>query len=103
MYINVEMEVDTKVLAFMPARWTAIGLPVHDAVVGKILHIDRTKKDKLLKIESVNHAGDLIHIIVSDYRIKQFTFGGIWVQNPKYDPARIEKEDRKKLESEMKK
>lgn len=33
------------------------------------------------------------NIWVSDYRITDFTFGGVMVGNPKFDPIRIDKED----------
>lgn len=97
------MEVDARAMAFTPARWSPIGLPVHDAVIGKILHIDRTVDPKLITLESINHDGLRFQIKVPDYRIKQFTFGGVWVANGEYDEKRIEAEDKQKLESELKK
>ena len=33
------------------------------------------------------------NVWVSDYRITDFTFGGVMVGNPKFDPIRIDKED----------
>lgn len=102
MLVNVEMDIDSRILAFLPARWNTAGLPVLDAVVGKVTHINRNRDPKVITVDSKNENGDWFTVKVPDYRIKQFTFGGVWVANPEYNPKLIEDEDRKKLEAEVK-
>jgi hypothetical protein len=95
MFIPISIQVGEKAVYIVPgiSRSNFLGIATMKAIIGKVDKI--FKKDNefyvLIKNKDLNYNSPL-------YRIKNFTFGGVWQHNPDFDLHRIEKEEKCKLD-----
>lgn len=99
--VPVEIKVGDIASGLMPAKRAAGQKPAVDMIQGEVVKIEKPKintTDRLIivKCKMIND-GSIKHFRIAEYRIFEFTFGGIIIQNPKFDKIRIEQEDKIQL------
>lgn len=81
--IHVEIENGSRVLCRMPMCLDNKMFRI-DFREGQVIKIETVLNDKLITFYEENK-----EYTVEEYRVFKFTFGGIWVMNPKWDYKRI--------------
>ena len=100
MFVPVKVEIDVGAICIgvFPVRLELnLGVAYADMFRAECIDIiDRVNGEKECKMDFHNKTR-----WVSDYRITDFTFGGVMVGNPKFDPIRIDKEDEAWLKANL--
>lgn len=89
MFISVDIEIGSEILCRMPIWFDLSQKKVNiDFKDGKVVKIVNMSGDKI-----VYFTNSSLQYRVDEYRIMRFTFGGIFIDNPKWDVLRIKQED----------
>lgn len=98
MFIPVQVEIISGAICvgILPVRIdskSVTGLPLafQDMFRAECVETKITNGDKLCKMDFTQLTGN--YEWVPEFRITDFTFGGVMVANPKFDPYRIDAED----------
>jgi hypothetical protein len=95
--VPVEIKVGCDVVGYLPARMFQ-GYPRVDMVYGTVEMIAKQgNDDRLMTTRCQMDDGTEKYFKIPDYRIQQYTFGGVLMNNNKFDQKRMEQEDRKRL------
>jgi hypothetical protein len=91
MFVPVKVEIDVGAICIgvLPVRLEmSLGVAYADMFRAECIEIRDVNGERECRMDFLNKK-----IWVSDYRITDFTFGGVMVGNPKFDPIRIDNED----------
>ena len=89
--IPIEISVGCLVILLTPVQIPPKGMPIVEfihSVVGKVIVIGAVK---WIFAEDPKNMGN--YIKVPDWRIVRYTYGGIWLDNRKFDQRRIDTEN----------
>lgn len=99
MFVPVKVEIDVGAICIgvFPVRLELnLGVAYADMFRAECIGINDVNGEKECRMDFHNKTR-----WVSDYRITDFTFGGVMVGNPKFDPIRIDKEDEAWLKANL--
>lgn len=99
MFVPVKVEIDVGAICIgvFPVRLElSLGVAYADMFRAECIGIKDVNGEKDCRMDFHNKTR-----WVSDYRITDFTFGGVMVGNPKFDPIRIDKEDEAWLKANL--
>ena len=100
--VPVEITIGSEVFALLPAKKDKKGVPRVDIILGTVEFInDKDVDNRVLTISALFDDGSFNTVTkyfkVGEYRVTDYTFGGVLMKNPKFDQKRIEKEDNVRL------
>jgi len=95
--IQVELAVGSIATALLPVRRRQGNRAILEMIQGEVVRITK-KRDVTMKCVDIV-TQQTVNYNVAEFRVLEFTFGGIPVVNPKFDRPRIEKEDNVSLGS----
>lgn len=95
--VTVEVNVGDLCTGFLPVKRLNDKAQM-DMIEGEVVKIlGDPSIDRRIIMRCKMFDGSIKHFRIAEYRIYQFTFGGVLIFNPKFDAVRIEKKDKIKL------
>lgn len=99
--VPVEITIGSEVFVLLPAKKDGKKSPRVDIVLGVVEFInDKDVDNRILTISALFDDGVskvTKYFKVAEYRVTDYTFGGVLIKNPKYDQRRIEREENIRL------
>lgn len=85
--IPIGISVGSQVLVLTPVVVPSNGLPVVEFIHSVVVKVKSFGSDKWIYIEDPR---GIAYIKIPEWRVVRYTYGGIWLDNYKFDQARID-------------
>jgi len=86
--IPIEISVGCTVILLTPVQVPSTGLPIVEFIHSMVVKIKVQGPDKWIYAEDPKNPGG--YLVVPEWRVVRYTYGGIWLDNRKFDQMRID-------------
>jgi hypothetical protein len=98
--VPVELQVKETAIGVTKAKIVK-GYPFTEMIAGEVVKIEEhINIDRWVHIRAELPDKTIVNRALPEFRIVEFTFGGVLIPNPKFDAHRIEKEDKEILKTQ---